>query len=126
VTFRRSHFSQTTSTSNIILQVAKRVWVAFCVGNGTFRKNHKNLPFLASSDSTRNPSIKFINNRADTSLLEGVTSRKGNDLEWINISDDEFVVREKEDNCSEGSNGAEEKKNDEPENPENNDECHML
>jgi hypothetical protein len=63
---------------------------------------------------------------AKNSLLEGVTSRKGNDLEWINVSDDRFVVREKEDNCSERSNGTEEKKNNEPENPENNDECHML
>jgi hypothetical protein len=85
-------------------------------------------PRVHGSSDTTLPFLIFEKQKEETknSLLEGVTSRKGNDLEWINISDDEFVVREKEDNCSEGSNGTEEKKNDEPENPENNDECHML
>jgi hypothetical protein len=67
--------------------------------------------------------VKEKEEEATNASLEGVTSRKGNDLEWINVSDDEFVVKEKEDNCSEGSNSTEEKKNTER---KNNDECHML
>ena len=62
---------------------------------------------------------------AKNSLVEGVTSRKSNDLEWVQVSDDEFLVREIEDACSEGSDGTEERKNNnEPDN--NDDEFHML
>jgi hypothetical protein len=86
------------------------------------------VPGIHGTTDTTLPFFVFekLEEKAKNSLLEGVTSRKGNDLEWINVSDDRFVVREKEDNCSERSNGPEEKKNNEPENPENNDECHML
>lgn len=64
---------------------------------------------------------------SQNALSEGTASgRKGNDLEWIQLSDDEFVVQEKDDSCTAGSDGAEEKQNTDANDPDNNDEFRML